>query len=266
MKKFIVCVKQVPDPQVAKIKIDPQTHTLLTEGVPSILNPFDQFALEECTRVREKVDGEITVVSMGPPQAKTTLMKCLALGADKAVLISDETFADSDTLATSYVLSLAIRKITHFDLVFCGQQSIDGETGQVGPQLAQHLGIAQVTYVERVEEIEDEKIIVKTQIDEGYRIVEVKLPALLASIPPSSFEPSIPPLRNILRAKEKEFIIWNRNHLGGEEQKYGLEGSPTQVMKVYSPPSRGKGVMITDKPQIACKKLVRILLKEGMIG
>ena len=260
--KFIVCVKQVPD--TTEVKIDPETNTLVREGVPSILNPFDQFALEETVRLKNEGD-EIVVISMGPPQAKKELMKCLALGADKAILLSDRALAGADTFATAYTLTQAIKKIEDFDVIFCGYQAIDGDTAQVGPEVASLLGIPQITYVEKVEEINTKKLVAKSQTDDGYRIVEVKLPVLLTGITPSAFKPRSPPLPKIIQAKKKPFETWNADDLGGEKNKYGLAGSLTQVIKVYSPPSREKGVMIDDEPKIAVKKLMEMLKENKVI-
>ena len=300
-----MCVKQVPD--TTDVKIDPKTNTLIREGVPSILNPFDQFALEEAIRVKKvseskiphsflevsshdtkgmsnhkvitkfiaqqghnflcdkKENDEIVVVSMGPPQTRSALMKCLALGADKAVLLSDRVFAGSDTFATSYTLAQGIRKIGGFDIIFCGQQAIDGDTAQVGPELATNLRIPQITYVEKVENIEGRKLVAYSQTDEGYRITEAKMPVLLTGTPPTSFEPKNPPICSIMTAKKKSFVVWCANDIGGEKDMYGLNGSPTQVIKVYPPPAREKGVMITDTPEIASKKLVGMLVENKII-
>ncbi len=260
--RFIVCVKQVPD--TTEVKVDPETNTLVREGVPSILNPFDQFALEEAVRMKKEGD-EIVAISMGPPQAKKELMKCLALGADKAILLSDRALAGADTWATAYTLTQAIKKIGDFDLIFCGYQAIDGDTAQVGPEIAAQLGIPQVTYVESVEEIKPKRLVAKAQTEDGYKIVEAKLPALLTGITPSSFEPTNPPLPKIIGAKKKPFITWNADDLGGEKDNYGLAGSLTQVIKVYSPPVKEKGVVITDEPKAAVKKLMELLSKDQVI-
>lgn len=261
--KFIVCVKQVPD--TTEVKIDPKTNTLIREGVPSILNPFDQYALEEALRLR-KTEDEVIVITMGPPQAKSALLRCLALGADKAVLLSDRAFAGSDTFATSWVLSQAVKKLAPFDCIFCGQQAQDGDTAQVAPELAQHLGIAQLTYVEAVESLEKKKIKVKSLTDEGYKIVETQLPAVLAFLPPTSFVLSDPKFSGIMKAKKKPFMEWSEVELGKVKGKYGLEGSPTQVIKVYSPPKREKGTILTEEPKLAAEKIVNILLKEKVIS
>ena len=263
--KIIVCVKQVPD--TTEVKVDPKTHTLVREGVPSILNPYDHYAVEESVRIKEEIgdDGSVTVITMGPPQARTALMKCLALGADEAILLSDRIFAGSDTFATSYTLAEAIRKIGLFDMIFCGQQAIDGDTAQVGPELAQQLSIPQITYVETVEIKEKNKLIVNKQTEDGYHILEAKLPLLLTLLPPSSFQPGQPPMSSILRAKKKPYAVWDATSLDGDESNYGLDGSFTQVIKTYSPPSRGTCEIIEGDNKAAARKLGKILLKQEVL-
>jgi electron transfer flavoprotein beta subunit len=260
--KYIVCVKQVPD--TTEIKIDPETNTLIREGVPSILNPFDQFVLEEAIKIKQE-DDEIIVISMGPPQAKKALLKCLALGADKAILLSDRVFAGADTLATSYTITQAIKKLGEFNIIFCGLQAIDGDTAQVGPEIAGLLNIPQITYVESIEEVSEKKLLAKVQTDDGYKIVESRLPTLITGITPSSFEPTNPPMMSIMKANKKPFFTWDANELGGDKDKYGLNGSLTQVIKIYSPPAREKGVVINDEPEAAVKILMDLLSKDKVI-
>jgi len=261
--KFIVCVKQVPD--TTEVKIDPETNTLIREGVPSVLNPFDQFALEEAIKIRQEGD-EIIAISMGPPQAKKALLKCLALGADKAILLTDKIFAGADTWATSYTLVQCIKKIGAFSMIFCGLQAIDGDTAQVGPEIAAQLGIPQITYVESVEKLERKKLTAKVQTDDGYKIVEVKLPVLITGITPSSFEPTNPPMMNIMKANKKPFSTWDAEELGGNKHDYGLNGSLTEVIKVYSPPVRQQGVIIEEETaEASVQKLIELLSKDKVI-
>jgi len=262
--KFVVCVKQVPD--TTEVKVDPKTHTLIRDGVPSILNPYDQYAIEECVRIKEKTgEGNVTVITMGPPQARSALMKCLALGADEAILISDKAFAGSDTWATAYTLAQAIKKFGPIDMVFCGQQAIDGDTAQVGPEIAQQLGIPQVTYVEKIDIDDKHKITIYKQTEDGYNILETKPPVLLALLPPTSFQPEHPPMSSILKAKRKPFNEWDVKTLGGDVSKYGLDGSFTQVVKTYTPPSRGECALIEGNSKDAAKKLSEILLKHEVL-
>ncbi len=260
--RFIVCVKQVPD--TTEVKIDPETNTLVREGVPSILNPFDQFALEEAIKIKKEGD-EIIVISMGPPQAKKALLKCLALGADSAILLTDRAFAGADTWATAYTLTQCIKKIGDFDIVFCGLQAIDGDTAQVGPEIAAQLGIPQITYVESIEKLEGKKLEAKAQSDDGYKIVETKVPVLITGITPSSFEPTNPPMMKIMKANKKPFHTWDANELGGDPNNYGLNGSLTQVIKIYSPPVKESGVVIQDEPKAAVEKLIELLSKDKVI-
>ncbi len=262
--KFVVCVKQVPD--TTEVKVDPKTHTLIRDGVPSILNPYDQYAIEECVRIKEKTgEGYVTVITMGPPQARSALMKCLALGADEAILISDKAFAGSDTWATAYTLAQAIKKIGSIDMVFCGQQAIDGDTAQVGPEIAQQLGIPQVTYVEKIDIDDKHKLTIHKQTEEGYHVLETKPPVLFALLPPTSFQPEHPPMSSILRAKKKPFNEWDAKTLGGDVSKYGLDGSFTQVIKTYTPPSRGECELIEGNIKDAARKLSEILLKHEVL-
>ncbi len=261
--RFIVCVKQVPD--TTEVKIDPETNTLIREGIPSILNPFDQFALEEAIKIRQEGD-EIIVISMGPPQAKKALLKCLALGADKAILLSDRAFAGADTWATSYTLTQCIKKIGNFNIIFCGLQAIDGDTAQVGPEIAAQLRIPQITHCESVEKLVGKKLTAKVQTDDGYKIVEVRLPVLITGTTPSSFEPTNPPMMSIMKANKKPFSTLDADELGGNKDDYGLNGSLTEVIKVYSPPARQQGVVIKEEtPEVSVQKLIELLSKDKVI-
>jgi electron transfer flavoprotein beta subunit len=260
--RIIVCVKQVPD--TTEVKIDPETNTLIREGVPSILNPYDQFAVEEAVRLRDaNGEGQVTVMSMGPPQARSALMKCLALGVDDAILLSDRAFAGADTWATSYTLAAAIRKLGNFDLIVCGLQAIDGDTAQVGPELAQNLDIPQVTYVEKTE-LEGEKLAITKQTEEGYQILEATMPILLAVMPPTSFEPGLAPMSGIMKAKKKPFEVWDSAALGEDASKLGLDGSFTEVVRTFPPPSRGTCQRLEGEPAQASETLVEQLMKKGL--
>jgi electron transfer flavoprotein beta subunit len=262
--KLVTCVKQVPD--TTEVKVDPKTHTLIRDGVPSILNPYDHYAVEECVRIKEETgEGSVTVITMGPPQARSALLRCLALGADEAILISDKLFAGSDTWATAYTLAQAIRKLGSFDMILCGQQAIDGDTAQVGPEIAQQLGIPQVTYVEKIEIDDKHKLTIHKQTEDGYHILEAKPPILLALLPPTSFQPEHPPMSSILKAKRKPFNVWDAKTIGNNKSKFGLDGSFTQVIKTYSPPSRGECELIEGDSKDTAKKLSEILLKHEAI-
>lgn len=265
--KIVVCVKQVPD--TTEVKVDEKTGTLIREGVPSIINPFDQFAMEEGVRLQELLkDGdekpELIALSMGPPQARTEIMKCLALGADRGILLTDRAFAGADTWVTALTLSLAIKKLEDVKIVLCGLQAIDGDTGQVGPELAQCLRMPQITYVEKVG-VEEKKIVVHRQTGEGYAVIESKMPVLLTLITPSDFVPTNPPFSKIMKAKRKPFEEWDINKVDGNPTLLGLNGSPTQVKRVFPPPTLEKGIMIEGEPQEQVKKLVDYLAKENYI-
>lgn len=265
--KIVVCVKQVPD--TTEVKVDDKTGTLIREGVPSIINPFDQFAMEEGVRLQELLaEGnekpELIALSMGPPQARTELMKCLALGADRGILLTDRHFAGADTWVTALTLSLAIKKLDDVILVLCGLQAIDGDTGQVGPELAQCLRMPQVTYVEKIA-VEEKKIVAHRQTGEGYAVIESKLPVLLTLITPSDFVPTNPPFSKIMKAKKKPYEEWNISKVEGDPDKLGLNGSPTQVKRVFPPPKSEKGMMLDGEPTEQVKQLVDYLLKDHLI-
>ncbi len=265
--KIVVCVKQVPD--TTEVKVDEKTGTLIREGVPSIINPFDQFAMEEGVRLQAQLtEGdekpELIALSMGPPQARTELMKCLALGADRSILLTDRAFAGADTWVTALTLSLAIKKLEDVKLVLCGLQAIDGDTGQVGPELAQCLRMPQITYVEKIE-VEEKRIVAHRQTGEGYAVIEAKLPVLLTLITPSDFVPTNPPFSKIMKAKRKPYEEWNISNIDGEPDRLGLNGSPTQVKRVFPPPRHEKGILIQDEPTNAVKQLVDYLVKDNYI-
>ncbi|MEM2133506.1 MAG: electron transfer flavoprotein subunit beta/FixA family protein [Candidatus Jordarchaeaceae archaeon] len=261
--KIIVCVKQVPE--VTEVKIDPKTNTLIRDGVPSIVNPFDEIAVEEAVRLKEKHGGEVTVITMGPPQARQALLRCLAMGADKAILLTDRAFAGSDTWATAYTLAQAIKKM-EYDLILCGARAIDGDTAQVGPELAENLGITPITYVKKVEiDPEKKRITVHRETEEGYEVIESRLPVLLTAIKGLN-EPRIPALREIMLAKKKEIKELNLASIGGDPQSYGLSGSFTEVVRIFTPKQRGGGIIIKEEdPTLAAKKLAQLLLEEPII-
>ena len=262
---IIACIKQVPD--TSDVKVDPATGTLIREGVPAVMNPFDQFALEEGVRLREAAGegAEVVALSMGPPQARSALMKALALGADRAILLTDRAFAGADTWATSYTLTMAAQALDKPDLIMCGLQAIDGDTAQTGPEMAQHLHLPQVTYAEKVV-LDGKKLTVKRQTDSGYEIVEVRLPALVTCTPPADFVPSTPPFSAITKAKKKPYEEWGAEKINADADKLGLKGSPTQVKRVFSPPKRDHGVMLEgDSVASIAGALFQVLAKEGRL-
>lgn len=258
--KIAVCIKQVP--QTSEVKIDPETHTLIREGVDSQVNPFDLYALEEAVRVKERLAEEgqestVTVLTMGPPQAETALREAISLGADEAVLLSDRAFAGSDTWSTSYAVAMGLAKIEP-DLVFCGMQAIDGDTGQVGPGIAVHLDYAQAAYVAKIDSIEKRKVTVTRLIEAGYEKVAVKLPAVLTVVKEIN-EPRTPSLRGKMNAKKAEITVWKAADIDAPDDKIGLLGSPTQVIKIFSPPHREGGEKWDGEPAELADKLCDLL-------
>jgi electron transfer flavoprotein beta subunit len=261
--KIIVPVKQVPE--VADVKVNPETGTLIRDGVPSILNPFDEYAVEAAIQLKEQHGGEVTIITMGPPQAVDVLYKALAMGGDKAIHMTDRDFAGADTWATSLTLAEQIKQI-EYDLVICGKQAIDGDTAQVGPEVAELLGIPQICYVRHLEISEDGKfVIAHRETDEGYEVVRAKLPVLLTATKGLN-EPRLPNIMGIMKAKKKPLEIVDAEKLGTPVDRLGLKGSPTTVRKVFPPEKRKGGVRIeADDPKEAAKQLVEYLAKKGAI-
>lgn len=241
--KIVVCIKQVPE--TTEVKINPETNTLMREGVASITNPFDEFALEEALLIKEKYGGEVHVISMGPPQAVDVLKNALAVGADKVYLLSDRAFAGADTLATAYTLAKTIEKIGGVDLVICGKQAIDGDTAQVGPGTATRLGIPQLTYVAKVRGVDPDKkkIVVERMLEHGREVVESSLPVVMTVVKDIN-EPRLPSLLGIKKAAKAAIPTWTAKEIGVDENRVGLKGSPTWVWKIFSPEARGGGEVL----------------------
>jgi electron transfer flavoprotein alpha/beta subunit len=263
----IVCIKQVPD--TSEVKIDPERGTLIREGVPSIINPFDTYAIEEALRLKEQFDGKVTVICMGPPQAREALKEAVAMGCDDAILISDRKFAGSDTWATAYTLAQTIRKIGPFDVILCGKQAIDGDTGQVGPGIARQLGITQLTYIFKIQQIDfDAKTIrVERLLEEGREVVQSQLPALITVVKDIN-QPRYPNFKGIRRANRMEIPVWTADMLPDTKPELlGLDGSPTRVVKVFTPPARGGAIdmMPAGTPQEQAAALADRLLGEKII-
>jgi len=257
--KIIVCAKQVPDTN--EIRINPETGTLIRDGIPSIMNPDDANALEEALAVKDQYDDvHITLLTMGPPQAKDMLLEGLAMGADEAVLVSDRAVGGSDTWATSNALAAAIHKIGRYDLLFAGRQAIDGDTAQVGPQVAEKLGIPQVTYVQNFK-IEDNKkdITVQRALEDGYEVIKIQTPCMLTAIKELN-EPRYMFVHGIFEAADKPLHIWNAKDIKVDLKTVGLKASPTKVFRSFTPKTKGKGVLVegdTEK-EIAQKLLVHL--------
>ena len=253
---IIVCIKQVPN--TTDVRIDPVTNTLIRDGVESVINPFDTYAIEEGVRLKERFGGKVTVVTMGPPQAENALKEAISLGCDEAILVSDRKFAGSDTWATSYTLSQAIKKIGAFDVIICGKQASDGDTAQVGPGISTHLDIPQVTYVKKIEEITGDKAKVERMTEEGYDIIETPLPCLFTVVKEIN-TPRLPSLKGMMRAKSAKISKWTAEDIEANPKNIGLEGSPTRVVKIFTPTPRKGGEMLKGDTQDISKELVELL-------
>jgi len=227
--EIIVCIKQVPEK--TEVGWDPETGTLKRETIAGILNPNDKHALESALQLREKEGGAVTALSMGPPQAEEALREAMSMGADAAVLLTDRAFAGADTWATAYALSLAVRRMGPYDLILCGKESADGMTGHIGPQLAEFLGLPQLTYAMDIA-LHDRSVRVKQKLEDGFRVLESPLPALV-TIERGINRPRIPPMDQVMKAYRKDVRQWGVKDLGGDESLLGLRGSPTQTRKVY---------------------------------
>lgn len=264
----IVCIKQVPD--TTEVRINPETGTLIREGVPSIINPFDTYAIEEALRLREKFGGQVTVVSMGPPQAEDALREAIAMGADEAILLSDRAFAGADTLATAYTLAEAIRRIGDYDLVICGRQAIDGDTGQVGPGIANRLGVTQLTYVSKIRQVdfENKAITVERLVEEGCEVVASTLPAVI-TVNKDINQPRYPDFKGVIRSRGVEIPVWDACVLeGADSAQCGLDGSPTKVVRVFTPPSREEEAEIIEAESIEAESIeaAAALLAERLLA
>lgn len=260
---IVVCIKQVPDTN--EVKIDPVKGTLIREGVPSIINPDDKNALEEALRIKEKFgDVHVTILSMGPPQAEVALREALALGADEAILLSDRQFGGSDTWGTSVILAAAIKKIGNYDIIFCGRQAIDGDTAQVGPEIAEHLDLPQITYVSDLQ-IHGHEVIAKRAIEDGYYVIKSKMPVLLTAIKELN-ETRYPSIRGIYASfREKSITVWNINDIEVDRTSIGLKGSPTNVKKSFTPSIEFKGEIITGTVEEASRTLAH-KINEKRVG
>ncbi len=258
----IVCLKQVPG--TTQVKIDPQTNTLIRQGIENIINPFDTYALEEGVRLREKFGGKVTAISMGPPQAESALREAISLGADEGVLLCDNAFAGADTWATSYTLSVAIGQLGQPDLVICGRQTIDGDTGQVGPQLAEMLKVPFVAYVSKIAEIADGKMRVQRMVEEGYEVIETPLPAVITVVKEINM-PRLPSLRGIARSRSANIPVWGVRELKVNPNTVGLAGSFTKVVKIYSPQRVGRGEIFKGELEKQVNCLIDRLKDNGLV-
>ena len=259
---IVICLKQVPG--TTEVKIDPQANTLIRRGIKSIINPFDAYALEEGVRIKERSGGQVTAISMGPPQAEEMLREAISVGADEAILLSDSAFAGADTLATAFTLFGAMKKLGQCDIIICGRQTIDGDTGQVGPELAEMLEIPFVAYVSKIEEITDGNMRVQRMIEEGYEVIETPLPAVITVAKEINI-PRLPSLRGISRSKSADIPIWTIQELGIDKDMVGLSGSATRVVKVFFPQRTCQGEMLDGDPEQQVAALIE-KLREARIS
>jgi electron transfer flavoprotein beta subunit len=259
---IVVCLKQVPG--TTEVKIDPQTNSLIRQGIPNIINPFDTYALEEGVRLKEKHGGKVTVLSMGPPQADAALRDAISLGADEAILLTDRAFATADTWATSNTLATAIKKIGQADIIICGRQTIDGDTGQVAPEMSEMLNIPFVAYVSKIEEIKENYLRVSRMVEEGHEVIETTLPAII-TVAKEINVPRLPSLRGIMKSKSVAITTWGIKDLGADPNEVGLAGSSTQVVKIYFPQRITKAEVLTGDNAVKVEKLLEKLKAANLI-
>jgi electron transfer flavoprotein beta subunit len=257
-----VLIKQVPGS--TDIKIDPDTNTLIRDGVEAVINLFDTYAIEEAVRLKEAHGGTVTVLTMGPPQAAEALRQAVAVGADRGILVSDRAFAGADTLATSYTLASAIKKIGGADVIICGKQTIDGDTGQVGPEIAMHLNIPFATYIKKIEKAAADVIRVERLVEDGYEVLDVPLPCLITVVKEIN-EPRLPSLRGIMAAKKAEIETLTAADLESDEKRFGLSGSPTQVVESFVPQREKTGEILTGSLEHQVDQLVDKLKQAGVV-
>ncbi len=262
--EIIVLIKQVPD--TTEVKIDPKTGTLIREGVESIINPDDLHAIEAALTLKEQFGGSVTAVSMGPPQAIDAISEAMGMGVDRGILLSDKAFAGADTWATSYTLGKAIQKLGPYDLIICGRQAIDGDTAQIGPQVADFLGIPQVTYVFEIEEVGEESLLVKRMLEDGYERVRCQMPALLTVVSRLN-EPRYPVVGLLLDAcrDEASIEVWNAADINVQNSDVGLSGSLTHVIKTFAPKFKRKTEILEGDTKTVVADLIAKLRENKLI-
>ena len=264
--KIIVCAKQVPD--TTEVRLDPKTNTLIREGVPSIINPDDKAAIEMALRIKdEHPDTKVTVLSMGPPQAEDALREALAMGADEAILLTDRAFGGADTWATSQTIAAGIKTVGDFDLILAGRQAIDGDTAQVGPQIAEHLGLPQVSYAEDLNVIDENTLHVKRQFEDRYHIIEVKTPCVITALAELA-APRYMTVGGVYDAYDKDVTVWHLDDVKDNVDlaNLGLKGSPTKVKKSEAKQGKGAGIVLKDlSPDEAAKAIISKLEEKYLI-
>ncbi len=261
----LVCIKQVPD--TTEVKIDKKTGTIIREGVPSVINPSDKHAIEEALLLREKFGGKVTVLTMGPPQSREALHEAIAMGANRGILLTDRKFAGADTLATSYTLARAIKKLEEkekFAIILCGSKSIDGDTAQTPIELAETLNIPQITYATNIV-IRDNKVRAIRNVEDGYELVETEMPVLITILKEIN-SPRYPTIKGIVQSFQKGNItVWTANDIGLDEKKIGLSGSATQVQKVFTPEAKKQGNILQGNPKEIVEEIIKQLQKQNLI-
>ncbi|MCL6581019.1 MAG: electron transfer flavoprotein subunit beta/FixA family protein [Firmicutes bacterium] len=251
--RIVVSIKQVPE--TTEVKIDQAAGRVDTEGLTRIINPYDTYALEEAIRIKENSGATVAVITVGTAKADESLREALAMGADEAFLLCDEAFEGSDPLATAYVLARGIEKCGPYDLIICGRQAMDGASGQVGPSLAEELGLPMVTFVRKIEELRDGYIRVQRMTDDGYEVLEGPLPMLITVVKEIN-EPRLASLKGLMKAKRVTIPVWGAGDIGADPARIGATGSPTRVVRLAPPPPRTGGEMIEGTPQEQVEKLV----------
>ena len=260
---IIVCIKQVPD--TTEVRIDPETNTLIRQGVESMVNPFDMFACEAAMSVRDDQGGTVTALTMGPPQAESALREVIGLGIDDTALLSDRAFAGADTWATSYTLAKGAEKLGPFDLIVCGKQAVDGDTAQVGPGLAARLNIPYVSFVRRIVSCDGQEMVVERLMDDGYDVVAFKLPALITVVKEIG-EVRVPSFKSKMKAKKSEIPVYDAAALGAEPRFCGLEGSPTRVVRIFAPKPREDREKWEGEPEDLADRVLHRLAEDKIIS
>lgn len=261
--RIIVPIKQVPETK--SVKMDAETGTVIREGVELIVNPLDLYAIEAAIQLRDRHGGEVIGVSMGPGKSVIALREAISMGIDSGVLLSDPAFAGSDTWATSYVLAESIKRIGEYSLVICGERATDGDTGQVGPGIAAWLDLPVVSYVSRIEQVDEQKCTVNRMVEDGYEVISSLLPCVLTVVKEVS-EPNLPTLRGKLRAKEIEIPTWGKDDLNIDSALVGLKGSPTRVVKIFKPKVARECVKLAVTDEASLERAVKGLTEFLVAG
>lgn len=256
----IVLIKQVPDAE--DVKTDPETGRLIRDGAVTI-NPFDMFAIEQAIQLKEQYGGKVTVLTMGPPNARYSLEFCLGMGADDAILLTDRAFAGADTIATSYALAKAIEKVPDYDIIFCGVKTTDGDTGQVGADVAEFMNIPNIYYVNKIREITEDSIIVEKQFEDRMQVVQSELPVVISMIKGANV-PRFPTLEGKMGARRKPVTNYTAPDVNADPKQIGMEGSPTKVVRVFPPPKREKGRILMESDENIAE-LVRFLKGKNLV-